>query len=440
MSTVDQYSQTVIATGCWAQNVSYSPGEGGLPGQVTINSLATGSVTLSGVVAHAGDSVSATFNINGVGTFPLTLTAVCDLSGAAVMTDGSSYYVFASAALVAGGTYATVQGFGQFSAPLGAPGCMAAGTCIETKRGEVAVEQLRIGDLVRIRSGRFLPVIWLGRQVVRCRHYAPPDVVWPVRVEPDAFGAGRPRRQLFLSPDHAVWVRGTLVPIRYLVNDCTICPEPRDEVVYYHVELPTHEVLIAGGLPVESYLDTGNRYHFIGQAAARGSVEAFSGSDTSAAWQTRGCAPLVSDPEILMGIRAHLLKRAFRLGYRRTKNAALSVAVGDRLLPSHWDGTTAVVAIPPGAAEVTLRSNTAVPSRQSGDSNDHRRLGVAVVSLQFEGRAVPLDDPTLSRGWHQIESGLRWTDGAAQIRVSPSLRGRPLQVTTAPMLEYWTRT
>ncbi len=216
MSTVDQYSQTVVPTGCWAQSVGYSPGQGGLPGQVTINSLANGSVTLSGVVAHAGNSVSATFNINGVGTLPLTLTAVCDLSGATVLTDGSSYYVFASAPLVAGATYLTVHGFGQFSAPLGAPGCMAAGTYIQTRRGEVVVEQLRIGDLVRVRSGRFLPVRWLGQQVIRCRHYAPPDMVWPVRVEPDAFGAGRPRRPLFLSSDHSVWMRGTLVPIRYL--------------------------------------------------------------------------------------------------------------------------------------------------------------------------------------------------------------------------------
>ncbi len=28
---------------------------------------------------------------------------------------------------------------------------------------------------------------------------------------------------------------------------------------YYHVELPHHDVLLAQGLPAESYLDTGNR-------------------------------------------------------------------------------------------------------------------------------------------------------------------------------------
>ncbi len=34
------------------------------------------------------------------------------------------------------------------------------------------------------------------------------------------------------------------------------------EVAYYHVELAAHDVILAGGLPCESYLDSGNRRAF----------------------------------------------------------------------------------------------------------------------------------------------------------------------------------
>jgi hypothetical protein len=71
-----------------------------------------------------------------------------------------------------------------------------------------------------------------------------------------------PHTDLFLSPDHAVHVGSVLVPVRYLINGATIVQVPTDRVDYFHIELPRHEVLLAEGLPVESYLDTGNRGGF----------------------------------------------------------------------------------------------------------------------------------------------------------------------------------
>jgi len=42
----------------------------------------------------------------------------------------------------------------------------------------------------------------------------------------------------------------------------TITQDPVDQVSYYRVELPSHDVILAEGLPAESYLDTGNRADF----------------------------------------------------------------------------------------------------------------------------------------------------------------------------------
>ena len=52
------------------------------------------------------------------------------------------------------------------------------------------------------------------------------------------------------------------------------------------------------------------------------------------------------------------------------------------------------------------------------DANpDHRRLGVAVSALSLDAEIITLDDARLGAGWHAVEQGFRWTDGAAEIAV-----------------------
>ena len=52
------------------------------------------------------------------------------------------------------------------------------------------------------------------------------------------------------------------IPVGYLVNGATIAQVEVDEVSYWHVELDSHDVLIANNLPAESYLAMGNRGFF----------------------------------------------------------------------------------------------------------------------------------------------------------------------------------
>ena len=131
--------------------------------------------------------------------------------------------------------------------------CFAAGTRILTAAGNVRVEELTVGDCVSTAAGPLARIIWLGHQRTK---------VPPVRVCAGALGDCLPIRDLFLSPDHAVFLYGVLVPVRHLINGCTVVQEWVAEVTYYHVELATHDVILAEGLPCESYLDTGNRAAF----------------------------------------------------------------------------------------------------------------------------------------------------------------------------------
>jgi T5SS/PEP-CTERM-associated repeat protein len=178
--------------------------------------------------------------------------------------------------------------------------CFAAGTRICTARGEVAVEAIGVGERVRVLLGGgagdgFAEVIWVGRREVDCASHATPRKVWPVRVAAGAFGPGRPHSELWLSPDHAVFVEDVLIPVRCLVNGSTIVQVPVDRVVYHHVELEQHDVLLAQGLPAESFLDMRDGSNY---ANRPGPVRLY--PDYSARmWEAFGCARLVvTGPEL----------------------------------------------------------------------------------------------------------------------------------------------
>jgi hypothetical protein len=90
-------------------------------------------------------------------------------------------------------------------------------------------------------------------------HDPRPETVLTVRIQADAFGPDLPRRNLYLSPDHALYQEGVLIPVKYLINGGTVAQIGRPRVTYYHLEFETHDVVLAEGLPAETYLETGHR-------------------------------------------------------------------------------------------------------------------------------------------------------------------------------------
>ncbi len=207
-------------------------------------------------------------------------------------------------------------------ANLTAAPCFAAGTRIRTRQGEVPVEALAIGDIVVSPAGRHVPIVWLGHRRVDCRHHVRPGSVWPVRVAADALADGVPARDLWLSPEHAVFLHDVLVPVRCLINGATIRQVPRPEVTYWHVELPAHGLLLAEGMPVESYLDTGNRADFSNAGAAVTLHPDFA----NAAWAAHACVPQLRHGKVLASIYDAVAQRAARLGYFLT--AEMRAAAG----------------------------------------------------------------------------------------------------------------
>ena len=175
--------------------------------------------------------------------------------------------------------------------------CFVSGTMIETPAGEIAVENIRPGDDIRLADGSIGRVHWVGHRRIGCT--ARPDDA-PIRIRAGALGGNLPRRDLVVSPDHALFLDGVLVPAGLLVDGVRIVCDDAERVTYHHVELERHAILLAEGAPAESYLDTGNRARFANCTLGYDPIDA-AGNDP--------CAEVVFGGPRLQAIRARLRER-----------------------------------------------------------------------------------------------------------------------------------
>ncbi len=183
--------------------------------------------------------------------------------------------------------------------------CFCTGTNIRTTQGDVAVERLAVGDMVITAAGAERPIKWIGQRTLRMSDHPNASDLMPIRIAADAFGPGLPMRNLLLSGEHAIHAEGVLIPVRELINDGSIHPVEVSDVTYWHVELETHDILLAEGLPAESYLENGNRGDFEGGETLFLQPR-FIGSNGN---RTMPCAPVKTQGLEVEWVRDLLLER-----------------------------------------------------------------------------------------------------------------------------------
>ncbi|GBR67975.1 Hint domain-containing protein [Gluconobacter kanchanaburiensis] len=186
--------------------------------------------------------------------------------------------------------------------------CYCPGTLIATPDGERPVENLEIGDAILTANGKIRTVHWIGRRAYDPLFaYGNRDIL-PVLIRAGALEEGLPRRDLMVSPLHAMFIDGFLIPALHLVNGTSILQILRPETIrYIHVELESHDLLLAEGAPSESFLDDGSRgmFHNADDYAAL--------YPDSPPQPPRYCAPRLEEGAELEAIYRRLCLRAGRL-------------------------------------------------------------------------------------------------------------------------------
>lgn len=187
--------------------------------------------------------------------------------------------------------------------------CYLRGTHIATPNGEVQVEDLQAGDKVLTASGGIATVKWLGYRTLYKGRIPVKDAkrAFPILFKRGCIADNVPHRDLIMSPGHHVSFDGNLVSAMNLVNGKSIVQLfDLPSFQYFHIELEQFDILLAEGVPAESYVDTGNRNMFqnahevalnpdFGPAAGRPDVPGIT---------------IVRKGPVFEGIRAKLLERA----------------------------------------------------------------------------------------------------------------------------------
>lgn len=195
-----------------------------------------------------------------LGTFAGTFT---DGSGTYVVINAAgTYYLFSDA--VAAGSFPASFTLGALdTSPLTT--CFLAGSLIATPDGEAAVETLTSGDVVLTQDGRTVAIEWVGQQTLS-RLFTPAEQLNPVCLAVGSLGHGVPHRDLYVTPDHAMYLDGVLCTASALVNGTTITRVAADQLperfAVYHIALAQQDIVLANGAPTESFADNGGARRF----------------------------------------------------------------------------------------------------------------------------------------------------------------------------------
>jgi hypothetical protein len=288
--------------------------------------------------------------------------------------------------------------------------CFLRDTVVATPNGQVPVQSLAVGYLVMTASGIPRPITWIGtgRVLANPRQRS---AATPVVIRKGALGDNVPNRDLRVTKGHSLFIDNVLIPVEFLMNHRSIAWDDfAREVELYHIELETHDVLIANGALAESYRDDGNRWLF---------------RNANDGWglpAQEPCAEIMTGGPAVDEIWRRLLWRAGpRPGLPLTDESDLHLLVdGERVDGTARDDGTFAFHLPREVSSARIVSRAGVP-QELGLARDDRMLGVAVRRIEIaaarQRRAIDAHASSLADGYHAFEpdDGVRWTNGNATI-------------------------
>ncbi|MCP9320087.1 Hint domain-containing protein [Acetobacter persici] len=315
--------------------------------------------------------------------------------------------------------------------------CFLAGSMIRTLDGDVAVENIQIGDEVvtfdwKTGAENVRPVVWAG--TARATVHADlqgDEAGYPIRILKDAIADGVPYQDLLVTSEHCMFFDGKFVPVRMLVNGSSIFYDTSIVAYdYYHIETAEHAVISANGMLTESYLDTGNRRSFRqeGKVASIGGRAKTWAADAGAELcvDRAFVEPLFRKLEARKSSVAEGLRHADVVELTNDADLHLVTETGAVVRPVRHEGQRYSFMLPANVSSVRIVSRASRPADVIGPFvDDRRQMGVAVGDITFvtaarqENIVVHLAE-TKPEGWHADASQAEaaWTAGNAVLPLS----------------------
>lgn len=159
--------------------------------------------------------------------------------------------------------------------------CFTSGTLIMTRQGEVAINDLRVGDEVLTLDRGYREIRWIGSRKLDAIDLRLNPKLRPIRIRAGALGNGMPHRDLLVSPQHRIFIASkiaaqmfgcdeVLVTAKQLVEIEGICiANDVDEVSYWHFLCDDHEIVVANGALSETLYTGPQALRAVGPEARR---------------------------------------------------------------------------------------------------------------------------------------------------------------------------
>jgi len=143
--------------------------------------------------------------------------------------------------------------------------CFVRGTKIRSCRGEIPIEDLRVGDEVLTENAGYQPIRWVGSSALDIIDLAATPKLNPIRISAGALGNGLPECDLLVSPQHRVLVRSVIAQRMFGTDEVLIAAKKLlsldgidivtdnpEGVEYFHLLFDKHEIIYSNGALTES--------------------------------------------------------------------------------------------------------------------------------------------------------------------------------------------